>query len=427
MIRNEKPYIADSLWSATANSSPVCPPLAGSQEAEVAVIGGGFTGLSAAFHLAEAGVDVALLEAESPGWGASGRNGGQVNPGLKEDPDTIERHYGADLGARMVDLAGGAGDFVFELIKRLGIDCAARQPGWIQPAHNHASLEVIKKRVEQWQRRDAPLRMLSANETAELVGTDVYVGGMIDARGGNLHPLNYALGLAEAAQKAGARLHGQSPAVRMERVGDRHVIHTADAKLSARKVLIGTNGYSGPFHSKLARSVVPIRSVQVATAPLSDNVRRSILPGGHSASDSRRLLLYFRLDAEGRFVMGGRGDYTEAGTEKQFALLRDASQMLFPQLGEADWTYSWGGYVAMTADHYPHVVRAGEGIWGALGYNGRGVAMATVLGKVLADLASGVPEERVDFPVTDLKPIPFHFLRKPAVVAAVAWSRWRDG
>ncbi|MDO9525914.1 MAG: FAD-binding oxidoreductase [Gemmobacter sp.] len=427
MIDNEKPYISQSLWTATANPTPNCPPLAGAEETEVAVIGGGFTGLSAALHLAEAGIAVTLLEAETPGWGASGRNGGQVNPGLKEDPDEIESKFGPDLGGRMVRLSGGAGDFVFDLIKRLDIDCAARQPGWIQPVHNAAALATVRKRVEQWQRRGAPLRLLSGTETEELVGTAAYIGGMIDPRGGNLHPLNYALGLAWAAQRAGARLHGHSPALRMEQDGAIQVIHTLNGRLRARKVLICTNGYSGPFNAGIARSVVPIRSVQVATAPLSDNVRKSILPGGHSASDSRRLLLYFRLDPEGRFVMGGRGDYSEKGTEKQFGLLREASQRLFPQLSGVDWTFKWGGFVAMTADHYPHVVRVGDHVWGALGYNGRGVAMATVLGKVLADLAEGVPENALDFPVAEVKEIPFHFLRKPVVAATVAWSRWRDG
>ncbi|MDP3958509.1 MAG: FAD-binding oxidoreductase [Pseudorhodobacter sp.] len=427
MIENEKPYIARSLWTDTANPTPDCPVLTGAEETEVAVIGGGFTGFSAALHLAEAGVAVTLLEAETPGWGASGRNGGQVNPGLKEDPDAIEAKFGTDLGGRMVRLSGGAGDFVFNLIRRLEIDCAARQPGWIQPVHNEAALSTVGKRVDQWQRRGAPLRLLSRTETAELVGTDVYIGGMIDPRGGNLHPLNYALGLAWAAQKAGAQLHGSSPALRMEQDGAMQVIYTPNGRLSARKVLICTNGYSGSFNSGIARSVVPIRSVQVATAPLSDTVRKSILPGGHSASDSRRLLLYFRLDPEGRFIMGGRGDYTEKGTEKQFFLLREASQRLFPQLSGVSWAFKWGGFVAMTADHYPHVVRAGAHVWGALGYNGRGVAMATVLGKVLADLAQGVPEKALDFPVSEVKGIPFYFLRKPAVAAVVAWSRWRDG
>lgn len=427
MIENEKPYIARSLWTATANPTPDCPVLKGAEETEVAVIGGGFTGLSAALHLAEAGVAVTLLEAETPGWGASGRNGGQVNPGLKEDPDAIEAKFGPDLGGRMVRLSGRAGDFVFDLIKRLGIDCAARQPGWIQPVHNEAVLKTVSKRVGQWQCRGAPLRLLSRAETAELVGTDAYLAGMIDPRGGNLHPLNYSLGLAWSAQRAGARLHGRSPALRMEQNGATHVIHTPNGRLSARKVLICTNGYSGSFNPGIARSVVPIRSVQVATAPLSDEVRRSILPGGHSASDSRRLLLYFRLDPEGRFIMGGRGDYTESGTEKQFSLLQEASQRLFPQLSEASWTFKWGGFVAMTADHYPHVVRAGSRVWGAIGYNGRGVAMATVLGKVLADLAQDIPEQEQDFPVTEVKEIPFYFLRKPVVAATVAWSRWRDG
>lgn len=427
VIENEKDYIARSLWTATANPASPCPPLKGTEEAEVAIIGGGFTGLSAALHLAEAGVSVRLLEAETPGWGASGRNGGQVNPGLKEDPDTIETRFGPEMGGRMVALAGGAGDFVFRLIDRLGIDCDAAQPGWIQPVHSEEAMKTVRPRVEQWQRRGAPLRMLSRTETADLLGTDTYLAGMIDERGGNLHPLNYALGLAGAAKKAGAVINGHSQVTRMEREGGRHVLQTDSGRVTARTVLFCTNGYSGPLNGKLARSVVPIRSVQVATEPLSDNLRRSILPRGHSASDSRRLLLYFRLDRDGRFVMGGRGDYTEAGTEKQFTVLREASLALYPQLAEADWTYKWGGFVAMTADHYPHLVRMGEGIWGALGYNGRGVAMATMLGKVLADAAQGVREQALDYPVTDVKPIPFHFLRKPAVAATVAWSRWRDG
>ncbi len=427
VIENEEDYIARSLWTATANAPLDCLPLEGAAETDVAIVGGGFTGLSAALHLAEAGVAVRLLEAETPGWGASGRNGGQVNPGLKEDPDQIEARFGPEMGARMIALSGGAGDFVFRLINRLGIDCDARQPGWLQPVHNEAAMKVVRDRVEQWQRREAPLRLLGRDETAEMLGSDVYLAGMIDERGGNLHPLNYALGLAGAAQKAGAVIHGHSRVTTLARDGGRHVLETGSGRLTARAVLICTNGYSGSLGGKVSRSVVPIRSVQVATEPLGDNLRRSILPGGHSASDSRRLLLYFRLDRDGRFVMGGRGAYTEAGTEKQFAALRRASLALYPQLAEAKWAYQWGGFVAMTADHYPHLVRMGDGMWGALGYNGRGVAMASALGKVLADAARGVPEQELDFPVTEVKPIPFHFLRKPAVAATVAWSRWRDG
>ena len=426
MIANEIAPIANSLWTATANPTPPCPPLNGPAETEVAIIGGGFTGLSAALHLAEAGVAATVLEAETPGWGASGRNGGQVNPGLKEDPDAVEARFGAEMGARMVRLSGDAADLVFGLIRRHGIDCAGAQTGWIQPVHDRAALSVVEKRVTQWNRRGAPLRMLSKGETADLLGTDQYLAGMIDERGGNLHPLNYALGLATAAQRAGAVLHGQSRALRLDSNDSGHVIHTARGTLKAHRVLVCTNGYTDGFLPPLARTVVPIRSIQVATAPLGDNIRRSILPGGHSASDSRRLLLYFRLDPQGRFVMGGRGAYDEAGTRLQMDMLRKVSVQLYPQLKEVDWNFDWGGFVAMTADHYPHLNRVRPGIMAGLGYNGRGVAMGTAMGKVLADWASGTPEDALDFPVTEPRPIPFHFLRRPAVAATVSWYRLRD-
>lgn len=426
MIANEDPVIAESLWTATANPTPPCPPLEGAAEAEVAVVGGGFAGLSAALHLAEAGIAVRLLEAETPGWGASGRNGGQVNPGLKEDPDSVEARFGPDLGGRMVALAGDASDLVFDLIARHGIDCAASRPGWLQPAHDAAGLAAVRRRVEQWTRRGAALSLLDAPATAELLGAEGYVGAMLDERGGSLHPLNYALGLATAAQRAGAVLHGHSRVVSLARDGAGHVLQTARGRLKVRRVILCTNGYTDDLVPALRRTLVPVRSVQVATAPLSDNLRRGILPQGHAASDSRRLLLYFRLDPQGRFVMGGRGDYGTAGTLRQMELLRRVSCKLYPQLGEAEWAHHWGGFVAMTADHYPHMDEVAPGVMAGVGFNGRGVAMATALGKVLADWAAGVPAAALPFPVTRPRPIPFHALRKPAVRATVAWYRLRD-
>lgn len=427
MIRNEEAVIANSLWTATANQDAEYPSFQGTAETDIAIIGGGFTGLSAALHLAERGLSVTLLDAESPGWGASGRNGGQVNPGLKEDPDTIEDSFGADLGGRMVALSGGAGQFVFDLIARLGIDCAAHQSGWVQPFHSDHAEAVVRKRVAQWQRRDQPLRILSRDEAAAILGTDAYRGAMIDERGGNLHPLNYALGLARAAAQAGAAIHGKSRVTHMQERGGYQVL-TLDGghQLTARKVLIGTNGYTGELTPDLARSVVPIRSVQVATDILPDELQRSVLPQGHSASDSRRLLLYFRKDAAGRFIMGGRGNYSAKGTQIQMEVLRRASEALYPALKDVTWRYAWGGFVAMTADHYPHLNMVRPGVMAAMGYNGRGVAMASALGKVMADWASGTAPEALPFPVTSPQPIPFYFMRKPAVMATVAWSRIRD-
>lgn len=426
MIENEAAVIADSLWSATANPAPECPPLSGEIDTHVAVVGAGYTGLSAAVHLAERGIDTVVLESETPGWGASGRNGGQVNPGLIEDPDQIEAKFGAEIGMRMINMSGAAGDLVFSLIDRHNISCDAVRSGWIRAAHNDVALRALESRVEQWQRRGGPLRLLGRDEVVQMIGTDVYCGGAIDPRGGNLHPLNYALGLANAAIAAGAKVYGQSRALGIKQEAGKYVIETAHGRLRANKVLLCTNGYTDDLVPALAQTVVPVRSTQVATAPLSDNLRASILPGLQAPSDTRRLLLYYRMDAAGRFIMGGRASYGARGTLRAQERLREVSRLMFPQLIDVEWQYAWGGYVAVTADHYPHLNQMEDGIVAGLGYNGRGVAMATAMGKVLADWASGTPKAELDFPMTPPKAIPFHGLRKLAVQATIAKYRTLD-
>lgn len=427
MIENENPLIADSLWNATANPATVFPRLFGEADTNVAVIGGGYTGLSAALHLAEAGQRVTILEAETIGWGASGRNGGQVNPGLKDSPDVIEARFGAEAGGRMVDLSGAAVQLVFSLIERHSIQCDAMPVGWVRAAHNKKALNELEAIAAQWQRRGAPVQVLDAREVADMIGTEVYVGGLIDHRGGNLHPLNYALGLASAATRAGAAVHERSRAIRLEKAGERYKIETSGGVLRADRVLICTNGYTDGLVPALAQTIVPIRSIQVATAPLSDSARASILPKRQAPSDMRRLLLCYRMDAQGRFVMGGRGAFGDRGTRRRFEALRNATQQMFPQIGDVTWQHAWGGFVAVTADHYPHLNRLDTGILAGLGYNGRGVAVATAMGRVMADWATGVPEAELDFPVSQVKQIPFHRLRKLAVGATVAQYRILDG
>jgi glycine/D-amino acid oxidase-like deaminating enzyme len=287
-------------------------------------------------------------------------------------------------------------------------------------------LKVLESRVEQWQKRGGPLRLLSRDETAQMIGTDVYCGGAIDPRGGNVHPLNYAIGLADAALAAGARVHGRSRALSLRQEAGKHVIETKHGRLRTDKVLLCTNGYTDGLVPPLAQTVVPVRSTQVATAPLSDNVRASILPGRQAPSDTRRLLLYFRMDASGRFIMGGRGSYGDQSTLRAQERLRKATRAMFPQLADVEWQHAWGGFIAATADHYPHLHQMGDGIVAGLGYNGRGVAMATAMGKVLADWASGTKAADLDFPMTPPKPIPFHSLRKLGVQATIAKYRALD-
>ena len=360
------------------------------------------------------------------GWGASGRNGGQVNPGLKGDPDTIEARFGTNMGGRMIALSGNGGQLVFDLIARLGISCDARQTGWVQPFQNATSKATVRRRVAQWTRRGASLRLLDRDTTAATLGTTTCLGAMIDDRGGNLHPLNYALGLADAALAAGAAIHGDSKVISHRAEGGRQVLAAARGRVVADKVLVCTNGYTDEAVPPMRPTVVPIRSIQVATEILPPELNATILPEGHSASDARRLLLYVRKDAAGRFVMGGRDNYGDTATLRQTQALRDASVALYPELRGVAWRYAWGGFVAMTRDHYPHLDQVRPGVMAAMGYNGRGVAVATALGKVMADWATGTPEADLPFPVTQPRPIPFYFMRKPAVIATVAWSRLRD-
>ena len=426
MIQNENPIIADSLWSATASAHPVCAPLRGAAETQVAVIGAGFTGLSAALHLAKAGHEVSVLEAETPGWGASGRNGGQVNPGLIEDPDAVIRAFGESMGGRMVALSGEAGQLVFSLIEKHHMDCEAMPVGWIRAAHNAKAMALMRSRAEQWQRHGTELRLLSREETAEMIGAPAYVGGLLDPRGGNVHPLNYALGLAKAALEAGAYIHGQSRALSREKRGDRWVITTPSGQLAARRVLICTNAYSGDFAPDIVKTVVPVRSVQVATKPLSGNVYRSILPGRHASADTRRLLLYYRKDGSGRFIMGGRGGLSNKGTLAALEDLRRQSVALYPQLAGAEWEHGWGGNFAATSDHYPRLHEIDNGVMAGLGFNGRGVAMATAMGKVLAQWAAGRPPAELDFPVTPPRSIPFHGFSRIGVQAAMTKMKLLD-
>ena len=420
------PGLPGSLWAATAPSAPSYPPLEGERSAELCVVGGGFTGLSTALHTAESGADVVLLEAAEPGWGAAGRNGGQVIPGLKLEPDDLERRFGAERGRRLSEFVGSAPDLVFKLITRHQIDCNARRDGWIRAIHSPSGIPKEEDRVRQWQERDADVEMLDERQVAALLGTAEYVAGSLDRRGGWLQPLAFARGLAEAAGLAGARLHAASPAIRIDRSSDRWRVETPSGSVTARQVFVCTNAYTDGLWPRLSRSLIPVLSGQVATEPLSEAQRAAILPNGHAASDTRRLLRYFCIDPGGRLVMGGRGGFRETEERVFYRHIVASIQRMFPSARSAKLEFFWCGRVAVTLDHLPHILELGPGLWAGGGYNGRGVAMATAMGRLLADCADGAAPEKLPLPLTKPRPLPFHGLRRPAVELAVAWKRLLD-
>ena len=415
-----------NLWEVGAMSAPPTPPLSGKATAEVLVIGAGYLGLSAALHLAEAGREVVVVDAEAPGWGASGRNGGQIIPGLKYDPDEIEAALGAERGERLWRFAGATADFVFGLIERLGLRAEARRTAWIQGIASEAAESRARWRAEQWRRRGAAVAYVEADEAAQLIGAGRYRGAFVDRRAGALQPLSYARELARAALAAGARIHGRSRVVALEQAGAEWLARTATGpEIRAATILLCANAYADRLVPELPRSIVAANSLQIATAPLPDALRARILPGGEVLSDTRRVIRYWRLSGDGRLVMGGRGPYREPGPERDWAHLKREVTRLYPDLAGVPFTHRWGGRVAVHPDYWPKLHRPRPGLLAAIGCQGRGVAWQSAMGRELALLASDPDYESV-LPVSGVKPIPFAMLKRAGVSVTIAAMRTLD-
>ncbi len=413
------------LYRDTAEPAIPTPSLDGDARADVVVIGGGITGLSTVLHLAELGARAVLLEAEEPGWGASGRNGGQVNPGLKLDPDTVERQFGNDLGGRMNALAGGAPTFVFDLIERLGIRCDARRNGTLRAAVRAKHAAQVRASAEQLVRRGAPVELLEGSSLERATGTRRYLLAMLDRRGGDLNPLSFARGLARAAVGAGAAVHGGTRALGMQKSGAGWQIRTATGTVSAQKVVLATNGYTDDLWPNLRRTIVPLFGAIAATAVLPDAIARGVMPSRAVLYESGTVTVYYRVDTGGRLLIGGRGPMREISSPAAIPHLSAYARSLWPALAQAEWTHAWGGRLAMTTDHYLHIHEPADGVLICLGYNGRGVAMGTAMGAQLARRLMD-PSSAFDMPITGSKNIPLHGFWPLAVKAAIAHGRVAD-
>ncbi len=426
MVTHTPLALRPSLYADTAVPPIAAPALDSDRNVSVAIIGGGFAGLSTALHLAEQGTEAIVLEAQQPGWGASGNNGGQLNPGLKLDPDTVEATFGADLGRRMVAFAYETPTFTLDLIRRHRIACEARQNGTLRAAYHEASAAAVESTAEQCVRRGMPVSVLDRNAVREATGTDRYVSAMLDRRGGDLQPLSYARGLAQAAVAAGAAIHGQTPATSLRREGGRWRIETPRAVVWAEKILIATNGFTGDLWPDLRRTIVPVFSSIAATEPLPDGVARQIMPTRSVLYESGHITVYYRIDASNRLLMGGRGPMQWIRDASAVAYLTRYAIRLWPGLRGVRWTHGWNSRLAMTADHYPHVHEPGPGALVYLGCNGRGVALATAMGKQLARRLIGGETAEIDMPITAVKPIRFHAWWPVAVRSVVLVGRIRD-
>jgi glycine/D-amino acid oxidase-like deaminating enzyme len=375
--------------------------------------------------LAEQGSRVVLLEAAEIGWGASGRNNGLVAPGLKRDPWQVRRILGAERADRLLRYSGAAPDRVFELIDQHGIDCDANRAGWIQAAHSRGARRLIERRAAEWQSMGIDTDMLASADVASALGTDIYKGACRYGGGGSINPLAYAHGLAQAASMAGALLHEQSPAIRIERQKGYWIVVSPYGAVVAEQLLCCTNAYNDsiePLHG----TVIPLRTAQVATRPLPPDMAATILPGAAAASDTRRLLTSFRLTADRRLIMGGAS--ATAGDEHPGLIrhLHRAAARRFAEISSAQFEFGWSGYLALTRDHLPGIVRVDDNFLAGIGCNGRGIAMTTAMGRTLADLLGGMPDAESDVPVGRPRRIVGFDLRRFGVAAGVAGNRLLD-
>lgn len=373
-----------ALWRDTCREAHDAGPLRSDLAVDLAIIGGGFTGCSAALTAASAGASVCLLEAHDIGHGGSGRNVGLVNAGLWLPPEEIRSHIGQDAGDRLIDLLASAPSEVMNLIEKHDIGCDLVRNGTLHCAHSAAGLKDLQARHTQLTQAGAPVTLLSAGATQSRIGSDAYFGALFDPRAGTIQPKSYVVGLARAARTAGAQVFVQSPVQTLQHEKGQWVLTTAKATVRARSVIQATNAYHQGLEGT-ATAYVPVYYFQYATAPLSHNLRAGILPNGEGCWDTGLIMTSFRLDSDGRMIIGGMGDLGQAGHGMHANWVRRKLAALFPQLSDQPLVQGWHGRIAMTSDHIPKITAIGPNALSAHGYSGRGIGPGTVFGRMMAE------------------------------------------
>jgi len=385
-------YRERNLWRAAPAESFAGAPLEGRASADIAIVGGGFTGCAAALRAAELGSDVRLVEAERVGHGGSGRNVGLVNAGLWLPPDDIQGRLGPDDGERLNRELASAPELVFSLIERYGIGCHAVHKGTLHVAHSQGGLDELRSRLAQQQARGAPVELLDAACTRDRTGTDAFYGALYDERAGTIEPFAFCQGLARAASEQGARIHEGSPAQRIHHDGHIWHVETASGSVAAPQLLLATNAYHRLDCDAAAAEpdFTPVHFFLFATRPLGTQHKAAILPGGEGCWDTGTVMSAFRRDRDGRLMLGSLGALDHAGSAVHRRWARKKLAALFPALRDEPFDYAWHGRIAMTSDHLPKIVRLpGDGLT-IFGYSGRGIAPGTLFGRSAAQaLVSG--------------------------------------
>ncbi len=417
----------DSYYAATRNRDFQFPTLEESLEFDVCVIGAGITGCSAALHLAERGYRVAVLESEKVGWGASGRSGGQKLHGFGCDLSVLRRGVGPDNTRKLWDMSLEAVDLLDDLVARHNIDCDSAA-GYL-----HAAIKPRQRReLEEWVESMArdydfhDLELVEGDALRNMIRSDRYIAGVSDPRCGHIHPLNYTLGLAAAAEKAGVQFFENSRVTRLER-GTPNVVRTDSGQIRARYVVFCTNAHLDGLEPQLWHRIMPVGTYIVATEQLGEEKARSLLPGNAAVADVNFVLDYFRCSRDHRMLFGGRVSYSGIDPLSIKQAMRSRMLKVFPELEDAKIDYAWGGYVAITQNRAPHFGRLTDSVFFAHGFSGHGIALTGLAGKLIGEAVAGSAERFDVFARIPHMPFPGgRWFRTPALVLAMAWFQLRD-
>lgn len=428
LYSNDQPGQHPASWyAATANALPKFPQLQGKVTADVCIVGAGYTGLSAALHLAEAGYKVVLLEAHQVGWGASGRNGGQVGTGLNKDQAELEAMFGKTQAKALWDLSLEAVKLCKDLVHKHQIDCDL-QAGIIHADHRQRFVEGSRAFAEklQYDYNYSAIRFLDQAALQRELHSPLYYGGVLNLGAAHLHPLNYALGLAQAAHQAGAAIYERSPVLSYSNDTKAEVV-LEQGRVTADYLILACNGYLDNLEPKVASRVMPINNYIVATEPLTEAQTLNLIPNRYAVADSAFVVNYFRLSADKRLLFGGGESYSFKFPRDIPGLVRPRMLQVFPQLAHTKLDYAWGGTLAVTVNRLPYFTRIQPNVFSVSGYSGHGVALATLAGKLLSEVVSGTAERFEIMAKLPNWPFPGGaLLRWPLLVTAMLYYSLRD-
>lgn len=388
-----------NLWTTSCRERVHSRPLAADTQADLVVIGAGFTGSSAALEASSRGASVVLLESDSIAHGGSGRNVGLVNAGLWLPPEDVVNSMGAKAGGRLLEALGDGPRMVFERVETHGIDCEATRNGTLHLAHAPSGMRDLESRWRQGNAIGAPLQLLDADEARARTGSQAFHGALLDPRAGTVQPRAYCTGLARAAIEKGTCLHESSPVTAIERGNGCWIVHANGCKVTARSLLVATNAYHRTLTGLDDPHCIKVSYSQFATVPLEPEQRRLILAGGEGCWDTALVMTSIRIDQAGRLIIGGIGNAAGAGAAIHANWARRKLRKLFPELGDIPFDHQWQGYIAMTSDHIPKVVELGPSAYAVFGYSGRGIAPGTVVGTTSATALLEDRPEAIPLPV----------------------------